>query len=88
MSSSTDRTVGHDSAALDEIDLAGELMIAATASADERLPTARIDEVLLSGPEPEGPVGEALPGAAEADPEPDPEPDPEAAPHGSSPEAA
>lgn len=53
VSSSRDRTVGHDSAALDEIDLAGELMIAATASADERLPTARIDEVLLSGPEPD-----------------------------------
>ncbi|MDH6112204.1 hypothetical protein P3T36_003614 [Kitasatospora sp. MAP12-15] len=53
MSSSRDRTVGHDSAALDEIDLAGELMIAATASADERLPTARIDEVLLSGQEPD-----------------------------------
>ncbi|MFI9275010.1 hypothetical protein ACIGXM_30505 [Kitasatospora sp. NPDC052896] len=47
MSSSADRRIGHDSAALDEIELAGELMIAATASTDERLPTARIDEVLL-----------------------------------------
>ncbi|MDH6118255.1 hypothetical protein [Kitasatospora sp. GAS204B] len=42
-----DRTGGHESAALDEIELAGELMIAATASAGDRLPTARIDEVLL-----------------------------------------
>ncbi|WP_329572732.1 hypothetical protein [Kitasatospora sp. NBC_01266] len=53
MSSSADRadrtdcTGGHESAALDEIELAGELMIAATASSAERLPTARIDEVLL-----------------------------------------
>ncbi len=47
VSSSTDRAVGHESAALDEIELAGELMIAATASSGDRLPTARIDEVLL-----------------------------------------
>jgi hypothetical protein len=54
-----DRTAGHDSAALDEIELAGELMIAATDSPADRLPTARIDEVLLSqGPaEPGDPVG-------------------------------
>ncbi|WP_157537842.1 hypothetical protein [Kitasatospora azatica] len=48
MSSSADRTVGHESAALDEIELTGELMIAATDSPADRLPTARIDEVLLS----------------------------------------
>lgn len=43
---------GHDDAALDEIDLAGELMIAATASSGDRLPTERIDEVLLDRTEP------------------------------------
>lgn len=56
-----DRTAGHESAALDEIELAGELMIAATASSAERLPTARIDEVLLHQPpeaeEPNAPEG-------------------------------
>lgn len=56
-----DRTAGHESAALDEIELAGELMIAATASNAERLPTARIDEVLLHQPpeaeEPGAPEG-------------------------------
>ncbi|WP_344440729.1 hypothetical protein [Kitasatospora nipponensis] len=58
MSSSADRTVGHENAALDEIDLTGELMIAATASSAERLPTARIDEVLLLQTPPGGPAGE------------------------------
>ncbi|MFI9332538.1 hypothetical protein ACIGZJ_34030 [Kitasatospora sp. NPDC052868] len=51
MSSTDGRSGGHDDAALDEIDLAGELMIAATASAGERLPTERIDEVLLDRPD-------------------------------------
>ncbi|GGR04676.1 hypothetical protein [Kitasatospora griseola] len=40
-------TGGHDSTALDEIDLAGELMIAASASRAERLAAEQIDEVLL-----------------------------------------
>ncbi|MFJ9953200.1 hypothetical protein [Kitasatospora sp. NPDC091207] len=47
VSSTGGRSGGHDDAALDEIDLAGELMIAATASDDDRLPPERIDEVLL-----------------------------------------
>ncbi|MFJ8436813.1 hypothetical protein ACIQ9P_36520 [Kitasatospora sp. NPDC094019] len=47
MASTGDRNGGHDDAALDEIELAGELMIAATASSGDRLPTERIDEVLL-----------------------------------------
>ncbi|WUG43494.1 hypothetical protein OG550_20820 [Kitasatospora sp. NBC_00458] len=47
MSSTGSRSGGHDDAALDEIELAGELMIAATASSGDRLPTERIDEVLL-----------------------------------------
>ncbi|WP_063889684.1 hypothetical protein [Streptomyces rubellomurinus] len=47
VSSTGGRSGGHDDAALDEIELAGELMIAATASPGERLPTERIDEVLL-----------------------------------------
>ncbi|GAA2742924.1 hypothetical protein GCM10010440_20110 [Kitasatospora cinereorecta] len=38
---------GHDETALDEIELAGELMIAASASSDERLGAEEIDEVLL-----------------------------------------
>ncbi|MGF1427803.1 hypothetical protein [Kitasatospora sp. LaBMicrA B282] len=55
-----DRTGSHDSAALDEIELAGELMIAASASSAERLPTARIDEVLLQQPtEQPGPAAPA-----------------------------
>ncbi|WP_063763116.1 hypothetical protein [Streptomyces sp. NRRL WC-3742] len=62
VSSTGDRSGGHDDAALDEIDLAGELMIAATASPGDRLPTERIDEVLLDRvvprPTPE-PAGEA-----------------------------
>ncbi|RGD63140.1 hypothetical protein DR950_26430 [Kitasatospora xanthocidica] len=52
MSSTGGRSGGHDDAALDEIDLAGELMIAATASSGDRLPTERIDEVLLDRGEP------------------------------------
>ncbi|MFI6849821.1 hypothetical protein OG535_21925 [Kitasatospora sp. NBC_00085] len=51
VSSTGGRSGGHDDAALDEIDLAGELMIAATASTDDRLPTERIDEVLLDRPD-------------------------------------
>ncbi|MGW6917924.1 hypothetical protein ACWGB8_29530 [Kitasatospora sp. NPDC054939] len=50
VSSAGGRSDGHDDAALDEIELAGELMIAATASAGDRLPTERIDEVLLDRP--------------------------------------
>ncbi|MFC8451874.1 hypothetical protein [Kitasatospora sp. NPDC057223] len=50
VSSSGGRDGGHDDAALDEIDLAGELMIAANTSSGERLPTERIDEVLLDRP--------------------------------------
>ncbi|MFD4660674.1 hypothetical protein ACFWP2_34255 [Kitasatospora sp. NPDC058444] len=52
VSSTGGRSGGHDDAALDEIDLAGELMIAATASSGDRLPTERIDEVLLDRTEP------------------------------------
>ncbi|MFJ9697153.1 hypothetical protein [Kitasatospora sp. NPDC101183] len=66
VSSTGDRNGGHDDAALDEIELAGELMIAATASPGDRLPTERIDEVLLNGavpwPEPPGPGADAPPG--------------------------
>ncbi|WP_406200468.1 hypothetical protein OH807_19425 [Kitasatospora sp. NBC_01560] len=51
VSSTGDRSGGHDDAALDEIDLAGELMIAATATTGDRLPTERIDEVLLDRPD-------------------------------------
>ncbi|MFD9593205.1 hypothetical protein ACFWA9_10660 [Kitasatospora sp. NPDC059973] len=47
VSSTGGRSGGHEDAALDEIDLAGELMIAATASDGDRLPPERIDEVLL-----------------------------------------
>ncbi|WP_407911993.1 hypothetical protein [Kitasatospora sp. NE20-6] len=47
MASSDDRTGGHDETALDEIELAGELMIAASTSADDRLATEQIDRVLL-----------------------------------------
>ncbi len=54
-SSGGDRDGGHDHAALDEIELAGELMIAATSSTGERLPTERIDEVLLDRPNRDGP---------------------------------
>jgi hypothetical protein len=52
VSSTGGRSGGHDDAALDEIELAGELMIAATASSGERLPTERIDEVLLDRADP------------------------------------
>ncbi|MFJ7250364.1 hypothetical protein ACIQWA_37795 [Kitasatospora sp. NPDC098652] len=52
VSSTGGRSGGHDDAALDEIELAGELMIAATASAGDRLPTERIDEVLLDRVDP------------------------------------
>ncbi|WP_316526925.1 hypothetical protein [Kitasatospora brasiliensis] len=52
VSSTGGRSGGHDDAALDEIDLAGELMIAATASSGDRLPTERIDEVLLDRSDP------------------------------------
>ncbi|MFG2848656.1 hypothetical protein ACGF12_36695 [Kitasatospora sp. NPDC048296] len=52
VSSTGGRSGGHDDAALDEIELAGELMIAATASSGDRLPTERIDEVLLNRVDP------------------------------------
>ncbi|MEU8926312.1 hypothetical protein AB0D10_36205 [Kitasatospora sp. NPDC048545] len=52
VSSTGGRSGGHDDAALDEIELAGELMIAATASSGDRLPTERIDEVLLDRTDP------------------------------------
>ncbi|WP_045304464.1 hypothetical protein [Saccharothrix sp. ST-888] len=45
--SSEGRKGGHDQTALDEIELAGELMIAATASPEERLAPEHIDQVLL-----------------------------------------
>ncbi|WP_329501452.1 hypothetical protein [Kitasatospora herbaricolor] len=51
VSTSAGRDGGHDHTALDEIELAGELMIAATSSAGDRLPTERIDEVLLDRPD-------------------------------------
>ncbi|MDH6579571.1 hypothetical protein [Kitasatospora sp. MAP5-34] len=47
VASSEARRGAHDQAALDEIELAGELMIAATASPEERLAPERIDQVLL-----------------------------------------
>ncbi|MCU7823419.1 hypothetical protein [Kitasatospora sp. DSM 101779] len=47
MASSEGRTGGHDKTALDEIELAGELMIAASTSSDEKLATEQIDRVLL-----------------------------------------
>ncbi|MGW4894139.1 hypothetical protein ACWEQL_17995 [Kitasatospora sp. NPDC004240] len=57
VSSAVGRSDGHDDAALDEIELAGELMIAATASTGDRLPTERIDEVLLDRPGDGGAAG-------------------------------
>lgn len=55
MASSDGRAGGHDETALDEIELAGELMIAASTSADERLATEQIDRVLLDRvPDPDG----------------------------------
>ncbi|MEV4616193.1 hypothetical protein AB0K43_26895 [Kitasatospora sp. NPDC049258] len=47
VASADGRAGGHDKTALDEIELAGELMIAASTSAAERLATEQIDEVLL-----------------------------------------
>ncbi|MEV4560929.1 hypothetical protein AB0K51_28575 [Kitasatospora sp. NPDC049285] len=47
MSSGESQTGGHDRTALDEIDLAGELMIAASASDADRLAAEQIDQVLL-----------------------------------------
>jgi len=47
VASADGRAGGHDKTALDEIELAGELMIAASASRDERLADEEIDEVLL-----------------------------------------
>ncbi|MFD8599777.1 hypothetical protein ACFV1L_32700 [Kitasatospora sp. NPDC059646] len=49
-------TGGHDRTALDEIDLAGELMIAASASHADRLAAEQIDEVLLRGDDGQPPV--------------------------------
>jgi len=46
----------HDPVALAEIDLYGELMIAAAAAPGERLPADRIDEVLRVVRSPEGRV--------------------------------
>jgi hypothetical protein len=74
VASSNGRTGGHDKTALDEIELAGELMIAASASAEERLANEQIDRVLLDRvPEPAGSAAEggpdgAGPGAAAAPP--------------------
>ena len=48
------RVAAHDPVALAEIDLYGELMIAAAATPYERLPADRIDEVLRVVPGPEG----------------------------------
>ncbi|MFJ9519121.1 hypothetical protein ACIRPK_12745 [Kitasatospora sp. NPDC101801] len=45
---------GHDQTALEEIELTGELMIAASDSESERLAPERIDEVLRSGDEASG----------------------------------
>ncbi|PJE97571.1 hypothetical protein CUT44_12830 [Streptomyces carminius] len=43
-----------DHVALAEIELYGELMIAASAAAEDRLSSARIDEVLRVGSDPAG----------------------------------
>ncbi|MFB8238164.1 hypothetical protein ACFC58_16600 [Kitasatospora purpeofusca] len=72
MASTGDRSGGHDDAALDEIELAGELMIAATASSGDRLPTERIDEVLLDRPD-AGPAAEAARGLPDQRELPDPQ---------------
>ncbi|MGW4692875.1 hypothetical protein ACWEPB_07495 [Kitasatospora cineracea] len=58
MASGESGTRGHDRAALDEIDLAGELMIAASASRAERLAAEQIDEVLLARHRAPGPAGD------------------------------
>lgn len=56
------RCVGvHDHVALAEIEMCGELMIAASAASEERLSSDRIDEVLKVG-RPE--AGQDLPPAA------------------------
>jgi hypothetical protein len=47
------RVAAHDPVALAEIDLYGELMIAAASTPFERLPADRIDEVLRVVPGPE-----------------------------------
>ncbi|MEU9130213.1 hypothetical protein AB0D08_19255 [Kitasatospora sp. NPDC048540] len=60
VASADGRAGGHDETALDEIELAGELMIAASTSAEDRLATEQIDEVLLDRapePRPGGPGG-------------------------------
>jgi hypothetical protein len=46
------RTLDHDRVALAEIELCGELMIAASAAGEGRMSTARIDEVLNVVPVP------------------------------------
>lgn len=46
------RALDQDPVALAEIDLCGELMIAASAADEERMSTARIDEVLKVVPVP------------------------------------
>ncbi|WTU30504.1 hypothetical protein OHV13_14125 [Kitasatospora purpeofusca] len=76
MASTGDRSGGHDDAALDEIELAGELMIAATASSGDRLPTERIDEVLLDRPD-GGPAAEAAREASDLRELPDPQASPD-----------
>lgn len=48
------RRGAHDHVALDEIDLYGELIIAAAATGEERLPKDRIDEVLRVSRSPKG----------------------------------
>ncbi|MFJ5233404.1 hypothetical protein ACIQBJ_26340 [Kitasatospora sp. NPDC088391] len=53
-------TGGHDRTALDEIDLTGELMIAASASRADRLGAEQIDEVLLAR-RPDAPTDRQLP---------------------------
>ncbi|RII13515.1 hypothetical protein DSC45_23425 [Streptomyces sp. YIM 130001] len=44
------KTLVHDHVALDEIELCGELIIAASAAVGERLSADRIDEVLRVAP--------------------------------------
>ncbi|WP_377270563.1 hypothetical protein [Peterkaempfera sp. SMS 1(5)a] len=44
----------HDHVALDEIEMCGDLMIAASSSGEDRLTPARIDEVLKVGRPGEG----------------------------------
>ncbi|RKE20566.1 hypothetical protein [Streptomyces sp. TLI_171] len=61
MASGESGAAGHDRAALDEIDLTGELMIAASASRAERLAAEQIDEVLLARREGDGEPGTEQP---------------------------